>query len=332
MATPAVADGRSAVKGRGRDSRARYGCAIASPAGFGDSWRMVARPIAWTIAGTDPSGGAGIPADLKVFHSLGVYGGSVITAIVVQNTLGVKSVRPLEGALVEAQIECLTEDLPPRAIKVGMLATAEIVRVVAERLEGIGAPVVVDPVLASSGGATLLDGDGRQELIRRLLPRTTLLTPNLGEAARLLGREAMEAGEMPEAAEALLELGPEAVLLKGGHANQDECRDFFATRSGVRRWLVSPRQRVTHTHGTGCTLSSAIASFLAHGRPLGPAVSLGKAYVNQGLRLGGGIGRGRGPLAHLGWPGETSDMPAEMPWIPADGSARACGMEERTRG
>lgn len=289
---------------------------------------MVARPIAWTIAGTDPSGGAGIQADLKVFHSLGVYGGSVITAIVVQNTLGVKAVRPLEAALVGAQIECLREDLPPRAVKIGMLATAENVRAVAERLEGIGAPVVVDPVLASSSGAALLDGDGRHALIRHLAPRTTLLTPNLAEAACLLGRDTLDAVEMPAAAEALLELGPEAVLLKGGHARGDECRDFFASRSGDRRWLVSPRQRVTHTHGTGCTLSSAIASFLAHGQPLGPAVALGKAYVNQGLRLGGGIGRGRGPLAHLGWPGETRDLPTEEPWIPPHGASEAGGTGE----
>ncbi len=289
---------------------------------------MVARPIAWTIAGTDPSGGAGIQADLKVFHSLGVYGGSVITAIVVQNTLGVKAVRPLEAAVVGAQIDCLREDLPPRAVKIGMLATAANVRTVAERLEGIGAPVVVDPVLASSSGAVLLDEDGRRELIRHVLPRTTLLTPNLGEAACLLGRGTLNATDMPAAAEALLQLGPEAVVLKGGHANGDECRDFFATRSGDRRWLVSPRQRVTHTHGTGCTLSSAITSFLAHGRPLGPAVALGKAYVNQGLRLGGGIGRGRGPLAHLGWPGETGDMPAEVPWTPPERAGRSGGAEE----
>ncbi len=275
---------------------------------------MVARPIAWTIAGTDPSGGAGIQADLKVFHSLGVYGGSAITAIVVQNTVGVRAVHPLDSALVGAQIECLAEDLPPRAIKIGMLATASNVRMVAKRLEGIEAPVVVDPVLSSSGGVALLDEHGLQELIHGLLPRATLLTPNLIEAARILGRDELGVSDMPTAAFALLELGPSAVLLKGGHTGGGECRDFLAMRTGEARWLVSPRQFVTHTHGTGCTLSSAIAAFWAHGQPLGPAVALGKAYVNQGLRLGGGIGRGRGPLAHLGWPDSVADLPAEAVW------------------
>ncbi|MCX7819292.1 MAG: bifunctional hydroxymethylpyrimidine kinase/phosphomethylpyrimidine kinase [Kiritimatiellae bacterium] len=312
----------SAVLGVGwavKLDRVRTGV-IAEVARFGDSFGMVARPIAWTIAGTDPSGGAGIQADLKVFHSLGVYGGSAITAIVVQNTLGVRSVEPLGAGVVRAQIECLGEDLPPRAVKVGMLATAENVRVVAELLGPLGVPIVVDPVLASSGGAVLLAGGGVEELVQRLLPCTTLLTPNLGEAARLLGREEISAADMPAAAEALLERGPAAVLLKGGHAEwASECRDFFATRAGERRWLVSPRRRVTHTHGTGCTLSSAIAAFLAHGQSLGPAVVLGKAYVNQGLRLGGGIGRGRGPLAHLGWPHDPADLPVEEVWGGGEG-------------
>lgn len=291
---------------------------------------MSSRPIAWTIAGTDPSGGAGIQADLKVFHSLGVYGGSVITAIVVQNTMGVKAVEPVSGALVQAQLECLQEDLPPRAVKVGMLATAENVRVVADFLARVEVPVVVDPVFASSGGTALLAEDALDEFLHRMLPHTTLLTPNLSEAARLLGRHELAEQDMPAAARALLELGPRGVLLKGGHTGSEDCRDFLATRAGESRWLVSPRQPVTHTHGTGCTLSSAIAAFGAHGQPLGPAVALGKAYVNQGLRLGGGIGRGRGPLAHGGWPHEAADLPWEELWPPQPFSVRLEESEKRS--
>ncbi len=284
---------------------------------------MIVRPIAWTIAGTDPSGGAGIQADLKAFHSLGVYGGSAITAVIAQNTLGVRRVEPVAPDLLAAQLEALVEDLPPRAIKIGMLGTASNVAVVARVVDAAGVPVICDPVLAASAGGALLDETGVEALLAKLLPRVTLVTPNLPEASRLCDFEVNDAATMRRAAERLLETGVGGVLIKGGHASDGIfCRDLLALRDGRRQWLAGPRLQVNHGHGAGCTLSAAIAAFLAHGQPLPSAVVLAKAYVTQGLRHGGGIGRGRGPLAHLGWPGDPADLPQveeERPATPAGG-------------
>lgn len=273
---------------------------------------MSARPIAWTIAGTDPSGGAGIQADLKVFHSLGVHGGSAITAVMAQNTMGVRLIEPVSPEMITAQLDALRDDLPPRAVKTGMLATAHAVRETARILADLDAFVVCDPVLASSGGAVFLDADGRRALIEVLLPRVDLLTPNAVEAALLAGHEIRDLRDVPAVAERLRVLGARAVLLKGGHLEGVEARDYFVG-GGRCEWIVSPRLDVRHTHGTGCTLSAAIAAFVAHGQSIESAVLLGKAYVNQGLRLGGGIGRGRGPLAHLGWPADERDLPRVEP-------------------
>lgn len=273
---------------------------------------MNARPIAWTIAGTDPSGGAGVQADLKVFHSLGVHGGSAITAVIAQNTLGVRRIEHVSPEMITAQLEALRDDLPPRAVKTGMLGTGHAVRETARILADLDAFVVCDPVLASSGGAEFLDADGRRTLIEILLPRVDLLTPNAVEAARLAGHAIRGRGDVPAVAERLLALGARAVLLKGGHLDGADACDYLAT-GGRCEWIASPRLEVRHTHGTGCTLSAAIAAFVAHGKSLESAVLLGKAYVNQGLRLGGGIGRGRGPLAHLGWPSDERDLPRVEP-------------------
>ena len=273
---------------------------------------MSARPIVWTIAGTDPSGGAGIQADLKVFHALGVYGASAITAVIAQNTLGVRAIEPVSPAMMTAQLEALREDLMPRAVKIGMLATAHAVRETARILADLDAFVVCDPVLASSSGTTFLDADGRRAMIESLLPRVDLLTPNAVEAALLTGHEVRGPDDVPAVARRLRVLGARAVLLKGGHLRSTDARDYLDADTR-ERWIVSPRWDVTHTHGTGCTLSSAIAAFVAHRKPLETAVLLGKAYVNQGLRLGGGIGRGRGPLAHLGWPADERDLPSVEP-------------------
>ncbi len=273
---------------------------------------MSARPIVWTIAGTDPSGGAGIQADLKVFHALGVYGGSAITAVIAQNTLGVRAIEPVSPAMFTAQLEALREDLIPRAVKIGMLVTAHAVRETARILADLDAFVICDPVLASSSGASFLDADGRRALIEVLLPRVDLLTPNAVEAGILAGHEVRGPDDVAAVAQRLLALGARAVLLKGGHLPGALARDFLA-RADDRRWISSPRWDVRHTHGTGCTLSAAIAAFTAHGKPLDAAVLLGKAYVNQGLRLGGGIGHGRGPLAHLGWPSDERDLPSVEP-------------------
>ena len=267
------------------------------------------RPIVWTVAGTDPSGGAGIQADLKVFHALGAYGGSAITAVIAQNTLDVRAVEFPSEAMVEAQLEALREDLPPVAVKLGMLGRAATVRAVARVLREFPAAFVVcDPVLGSTGGVPLLDAEGLAALRDELLPRVDVLTPNRPEAARLTGRPVEDEEGMRRAADALRAMGARGVVVKGGHGTGAEARDLFVD-AAHRQWLTSPRLAAGATHGTGCTFSSALAAFVALGRPVAEAVARAKAYVNQGLRLGGGIGRGNGPLAHEGWPRSAQDRP-----------------------
>ncbi len=278
-----------------------------------DTCRVIERPIIWTIAGTDPSGGAGIQADIKVIHALGGYAASVITAIVAQNTLGVCAWAPVSREMVRAQLHALKEDLPPRAIKIGMLGTVDAVEETVRALQDLDVTVVCDPVLAASDGTALLDEPGRQVLRERLVPRVRVLTPNWPELAVLAGRPIRSERDAIEAGRELVNAGVVAVVVKGGHGESlQDSRDWLITAEGM--WcLSSPRQVVDHTHGTGCTFSSSLATFLAHGCTLLNATILAKAYVNQGLRLGGGIGRGRGPLAHLGWPQDESDIPTVTP-------------------
>lgn len=286
------------------------------------------KPVVWTIAGTDPGGGAGIQADVKVIHSLGAHACSVITAVIAQDTTGVKAVEFPSEAIVAAQLACLREDLPPSAVKIGMLGRASTVRAAADALEGLGAAVVCDPVLASSGGFDLLDAAGVRALVERLFPRIAVLAPNLGEAARLTGRPVETPADMDRAADALLALGVRAVVVKGGHGVGPLRHDLF--RDGAASlWITAPAQDVRHTHGTGCTHSSALATFLAHGAMPADAAALARAYVAQGLRLGEDIGRGRGPLAHLGWPLD----PADHPWVTStvEAARRIPPPEERVR-
>ncbi len=270
-------------------------------------------PVAWTIAGADPSGGAGLPADLKVFHGLGAYGGCVITAVIAQNTRRVLSLRPVSPALVASQIQALREDLPPAAVKIGMLPNAAVVRAVAAALADLrDVFVVCDPVLGASAGAVFLGPEGRRALVRRLLPRVDLLTPNRPEAEALTGLRVRSGADAMRAAERLLAMGARAVVLKGGHAAGRHCADLFF--SAQRRfWLVSPRLRTRAGHGTGCAFSAALAAFVALGKPLEEAAALAKAYVNQGLRLAPGLGGGRGPLFHGGWPRLLHDRPRIAP-------------------
>lgn len=267
-------------------------------------------PIALSIAGTDPTAGAGIQADLKTFHGLGVYGCTVITAVNAQNTQGVQRIDFVEPHLVRQQIESVLTDSPPTAIKLGQLGSAKTVEAVARTLEGFDAPVVCDPVLRATSGVDLLEQTGNEAFRAHILPRVSILTPNIEEAAQLIGRTIHNEKDMAQAAEILLAMGPKAVLLKGGHATGTISADYW-TDGRTACWINSPRLNVTHTHGGGCTLSSAIAAGLSHGFSPLDAVVLAKAYVNQGLIHGGGIGKGRGPLAHLGWP----DRPDYMPWI-----------------
>jgi hydroxymethylpyrimidine/phosphomethylpyrimidine kinase len=259
-------------------------------------------PIALTIAGSDSSGGAGIQADLKTFAAFGVYGASVITALTAQNTLGVQGIESVPARFVAAQIESVLSDLDVAAIKTGMLADAGIVTTVAIMLRTAAPlPIVVDPVMVAASGDVLLQPEAVEAVRRELAPLSTLITPNLAEAAVLLGTsEAASEAQMLDQARGLLAHGWRAVLLKGGHLAADAAVDVLADAGGVER-LVLPRIDTHNTHGTGCTLSAATAALLARGAPLGEAVRRAKAYVWEGLRCGRGlgVGHGRGPLDHL---------------------------------
>lgn len=260
-------------------------------------------PIALTIAGSDPSGGAGIQADLKTFSALGVYGASVITALTAQNTRGVNAIHSLPGAFIAAQLEAVFGDLDVRAVKIGMVGSAEAALAVAQKLETFhGVPIVLDPVMAATSGDPLLDADAEEVLRKRLIPLAELLTPNLEEAARLLGDSARAAdeGAMGDQARRLLDLGARAVLVKGGHGDGPEAVDIVVHAGGETR-LTSPRMETRNTHGTGCTLSSAIAAGLAQGLALEDACIRAKAYLTRALAAAGElqVGHGAGPVHHF---------------------------------
>ncbi len=253
--------------------------------------------VALTIAGSDSGGGAGVQADLKVFFRFGVYGASALTLVTAQNTLGVQRVHLLPPELVYAQIQSVAQDLPIHAAKTGALGSGEIVEKVAEAVERFGVrPLVVDPVMVAKSGDALLAGEAVAVLKERLFPLATLLTPNRLEAEALLGRPIRTLEEAEAAARDLLALGPGAVLLKGGHL-EGEAVDLLATREGVRRF-PAPRVPTKNTHGTGCTLSAAIAALLALGKPLEEAVAEAKAYLTRALRRAPPLGHGHGPLNH----------------------------------
>ena len=259
-------------------------------------------PIALTIAGSDSSGGAGIQADLKTFSAFGVYGASVLTALTAQNTQGVAAIEPVAVAFVVAQMEAVLSDLQVGAIKTGMLANAAIVGAVADRLRvDLGRPIVVDPVMVATSGHVLLEPDAVGALKRQLIPLAFLITPNLPEAARLLGAsEAESEDEAVAQAKALLRLGCGAVLLTGGHGSGEQAVDLLCDAAGVERF-ARPKIDARNTHGTGCTLSAALVALLARGVGLREAVGRAKAFVWQALHAGSAlsVGRGRGPVDHL---------------------------------
>ena len=260
-------------------------------------------PIALTIAGSDSSGGAGIQADLKTFSAFGVYGASVITALTAQNTRGVQGVETVSAAFVALQMDSVLSDLDVGAIKTGMLANAEIVTAVAGVLgDGWSRPLVVDPVMVATSGDVLLAPAAVGALKHRLLPLATLVTPNLAEAAILLGgAEAKSEAEAVAQAKALREAGCRAVLLKGGHGPGDTAVDILVDDAGGVERFARPRIATPHSHGTGCSLSAAIAALLAGGASLKGAVDRAKDFVWHGLQhgLALGVGHGRGPIDHL---------------------------------
>jgi hydroxymethylpyrimidine/phosphomethylpyrimidine kinase len=254
---------------------------------------------ALTIAGSDSGGGAGIQADLKTFAAHGVFGTSALTAVTAQNTLGVTSWQALPADLVIAQIEAVAGDIGAHAVKTGMLANAAIVEAVAAAIESMDLPlVVVDPVMVAKGGDRLLEEDAVLAMRSELLPRAHIVTPNLPEAEVLAGMRIDSVETMHEAARRILALGPRVVLVKGGHLDSPEAVDVVCTREGSYE-LRSPRIASTNTHGTGCTLASAIAANLALGINDREAIERAKTYLEGAIRHAPGLGRGHGPLNHF---------------------------------
>lgn len=252
------------------------------------------------IAGSDSGGGAGIQADIKAVTAMGGYAATAITAITVQNTLGVQDVHPLPLDLIEAQARAVLDDIGADAIKTGMLGSVEVVERVAAILDSADVPAVVDPVMIAKGGHPLLP-DAAVEAVRRLMvPRAALLTPNAPEAEALTGVPVADLDGQRRAGEALLAMGAKAVLMKGGHVPGETVVDLLLTPSG-ETVLEGERVETRHTHGTGCTLASACAAGLAKGLPLEVAVAEAWAYVAEAIRRAPALGQGHGPLDH-GWP------------------------------
>jgi hydroxymethylpyrimidine kinase / phosphomethylpyrimidine kinase / thiamine-phosphate diphosphorylase len=273
--------------------------------------------IVWTIAGSDSGGGAGIQADLATFRDFGVHGCSVITALTAQNSFAVGYVEATSRRALAAQINALDCDLPAAAIKLGMLANSDIVASVAKYLADFRGFVVYDPVLYASNGASLFEGDARRLLCEKLLPRVDLLTPNRNEAEILLGRKLPDIHAVEQAARDLVTLGARSVLITGGHfeTHHDRRLDYWSDgRDGF--WLAGPNIDTIHGHGTGCTLSSAIAAAVARGFTLADALVLAKMYVATGLRSAVQIGGGPGAVDHVGWPRHIEDFPVLSRGLP----------------
>ena len=257
-------------------------------------------PRVLTVAGSDSGGGAGIQADLKTMLALGVHGMSVITAVTAQNSLGVQGAWELPVAAVRAQYRSVVDDIGVQAVKTGMLASAELVGAVAELISATDAPAVVDPVGVSKHGDPLLAASALDSVRTKLLPVATVATPNLDEVAQLTGVRVESEDDLRPAAAAVLEYGSRWVLIKGGHLSGDADAVDLLTDGSAEHWLRAPRHDNRHTHGTGCTLASAIASGLAKGSSVPEAVTAAKEYVTGAIAAGFALGAGIGPVDH-GW-------------------------------
>jgi len=252
------------------------------------------------VAGSDSGGGAGIQADIKASSALGAFAMTAITALTAQNTLGVHGVYPIDPAFVVQQMRVVLEDIGADAVKVGMLATSEVIEAVAgEYIErAVNVPLVVDPVMVAKGGHSLLAAEAELTLKKRLLPLATIVTPNLPEAEALTDIEIRDLDDMRRAAALIRTFGPRAVLLKGGHMDGELVQDLLVTDDG-EEVFESPRVHTPHTHGTGCTLASSIAAGIAQGMSVRDAVERARAYVMQAILTAPGLGHGHGPLNHL---------------------------------
>ncbi|WBB62816.1 bifunctional hydroxymethylpyrimidine kinase/phosphomethylpyrimidine kinase [Streptomyces sp. WMMC500] len=276
---------------------------MSEPAGFTEGGS--APPRVLTVAGSDSGGGAGIQADLKTMLALGVHGMSVVTAVTAQNSLGVQGSWELPAEAVRGQYRSVVDDIGVQAVKTGMLAGAGTVAAVAELLASTPVPVVVDPVGVSTHGDRLLAAEALDVVRARLLPAATVVTPNLPEVAWLTGIRVADEADMRRAAAALLVYGPRWALVKGGHLPAGEDAVDLLTDGTEEHWLRTPRIAVRHTHGTGCTLASAVAAYLARGRPVPEAVAAAKEYVTGAIAGGFPLGEGTGPVDH-GWRWRTN--------------------------
>ncbi len=253
------------------------------------------------IAGSDSGGGAGVQADIKAVSAMGAYAATALTALTAQNTLGVQGVMAVPAAFVALQLRSVLDDLGADAIKAGMLAERAIIEAVADTLHAVpDVPLVLDPVMVAKGGQSLLAPEAVAALVRLLLPRAAVVTPNLPEAEALTGAAVADVAGMHRAAERLLRMGAAAVLLKGGHLPGERLTDLLATPDGT---IVFEQSRVAtrHTHGTGCTLASALTAGLAQGMVLADAVARARSYVRAAIETAPGLGAGHGPLNHLAW-------------------------------
>ena len=258
-------------------------------------------PRLLSIAGSDSGGGAGIQADLKTFAALGCYGMTAITALTAQNTLGVRAIHGVSPEIVRDQIDAVAQDMGVDAVKIGMLHSPQIMQTVAAAIDRHGLQnVVVDPVMVATSGAVLIDSPAIAVLVRELFCRAVVVTPNLDEASLLVGRVVDSEAAMESAAREVLSMGAPAVLLKGGHLTGGVVSDLLIMQNGDLHWMRAPRIETANSHGTGCTLSSAIAAYLALGASLLDAVQAGRAYVRGALESGAKVrtGAGNGPLNH----------------------------------
>ena len=274
--------------------------------------RTLRYPRVLSIAGSDSGGGAGIQADLKTFSALGCFGMTAITALTAQNTTGVRAIHAVPLDMLDAQIDAVVEDIGVDAVKIGMLHSAATVQAVAaaidrHRLER----VVLDPVMVATSGATLIDREAIEVLVAQMFPRAALVTPNLDEAALLVGRTLSSEADMEAAARELLARGARAVLVKGGHLSGNTVSDLLLARDAAPVWLRGPRIPSANTHGTGCTLSSAIAAHLARGVTLEAAVRASRDYIRGALQAGAPVrtGAGSGPLNHAWLPQVMHTVP-----------------------
>lgn len=270
----------------------------------------MSKPIVWTVAGSDSGGGAGIQADLHTLQDFDCHGCSAVTAITAQNSQGVERVQALEPALLKQQLSALAADLPAQVIKTGMLANAELIDTLVDFLADKQATLICDPVMTASAGGQLLDRAGLEALQQRLLPLVSVLTPNANEVQILTGIALSDAASTESAARALLAKGCGAVLIKGGHADwQGRLSCDYFSNGELSFWLTAPRSNNPNTHGSGCSLASALAACLAQQMDIEDAIVMAKAYVSQGIRLAQPLGQGPGPVSHEGWLNELQDFP-----------------------